>query len=114
MKIKSAQATLNALEKGQVMNDMAKSIHDAMAAVKEHMKPATITLTLTIRPLGTKGVSDAVEFIGEVSEKLPKPAPPGTLFFFDDDGNPSQQRSTEKEPELGLKIAPSAPPQHAG
>ena len=103
MKIKSAQATLNELRDGHVLNELAQSIHNAMKAVATFRKPAEITLSITIKPLGNEGVSDAVEFIAEVTEKLPKAKPPSTLFFVDGDGNPSKQR--DKQPDLsGLNV----------
>lgn len=114
MKVKSAQATLIELRDGQVLNELAQSIHNAMQAVETFRKPAEVTLSITIKPLGTEGVSDAVEFIAEVTEKLPKAKPPSTLFFVDGDGNPSKQR--EKQPDLsGLNVvAPSANPAAVG
>ena len=112
MKITPAQVTLNALRDGQVMNEMAQAIQHAMDNVNEFRKPAEINLCITIRPLGTEGVSDAVEIIGDVQEKLFKPKPPSTLFFRDADGAPSRQR--DRQPEIpGLSIAGAVKPSSA-
>lgn len=109
MKITPAQVTLNALRDGQVMNELAQHIHDAVVAVEEHHKGASVTLTMEFKPLGTKGVSDAFEIIGEVTSKLPKPPTPSTLFFSDEDGNPSRTRRNQEElPGVTLAIRPSA------
>jgi len=102
--IRPAQATLNELRDGTVMNELAVAIHDAMAAVGEHNKAATVNLSITIRPLGTKGVSGAFEMLADVSTKLPKAEPPSTLFFKDADGNPSRQQDRQRDLP-GLSIA---------
>lgn len=108
MKIKPAQATLNELRDGQVMNELAQALHDALGAVKEHRKGAEVSLTISIKPLGNKGVSDAYEVIAEVTSKLPKAPPPSTLFFEDSDSNLSRRQ--ERQSEIpGLSVAGSNP-----
>ena len=111
MKVIPAQVTLNALREGQVMNELAQAFHDAMIAVEDHRKPADVTLSITFKPLGTKGVSDAVEVTAEVVTKLPKAPLPSTMFFRDVDGNPSRQRDRQPDfPGLGIAgaVAPSS------
>jgi len=95
--IKPAQATLNSLRDGQVMNELAQSIHDATAAVQQFGKAAEVCLTIKLRPLGSKGVSDAIEAVADVSTKLPKQEPPSTLFFIDRDGNPSRTQDRQQD-----------------
>jgi hypothetical protein len=103
MKIKSAQATLNELRDGQVMIDLAQAIHDAMGAAQQHRKEAKATLTISFRPMGTSGVSDAFEVIAEVDTKLPKQSPPSTLMFCDIDGNPT--RTQDRQAEMPFTVA---------
>ncbi len=109
MKIRPAQATLNELNKGQVMTELAQQIHDAIAAVKLHGKPATVTLSIGIELMkvkdDTKLVDHPLLFYGEVTSKLPKSAPPATVFYEDSEGNPT--RTLQREPELGLQLATS-------
>lgn len=111
MKIKPAQATLNELRDGQVMNELAQAIHDAMAAAHHFRKAATVNLSITIKPMGTQGVSDAFEVVAEVDTKLPKPQPPSTLMFVDDDGNPSRQQTRQSE--MSFAIAGVVKPSNA-
>jgi len=101
--IRPFTAILAELRDGHVVVELSQAIHEAMAAVKEHGKAAKIHLTVEIKPLGTKGVSDALEFTAEVATKLPKADPPSTLFFADADGNPS--RNQHRQRDLALSIA---------
>lgn len=114
MQIKPAQATLNALNDGHVMSELAEAIHDAIAAVNEYNKAATVTLTVTIAPMKKEGrlVDAPLLLSGEVSTKLPKPEPAQTLFYLDDDGNPT--RTQTRQPDLPLSIAPPAQEQSNG
>lgn len=102
--IRPALDTLRELRAGEVMDELAVHIHRALAAVSEHGKPAEIALTIKVKPLGTKGVSDAVEFVAEVSSKLPRAEPPSTLFFVDASGNPSRRQDRQSDLP-GLSIA---------
>lgn len=105
MQITPAQTTLAALGDGQVMKDLATSIHDAIAAVGERGKPATVTLVITTAPMKSEArvVEAPLFFSGEVSAKLPKPEPQQHLFYVDDDGNPSRQPA--RQTGLPLSIA---------
>jgi hypothetical protein len=97
-KIKSAQATLNELRDGQVMNELAAAIHEATKAVKEHGKAATVTLDITVKPFQTKGLAESpITVLAEVSSKLPKPEVPSTLFYIDGDGNPTRQPTRQND-----------------
>lgn len=105
MQIKSAQATLNELGEGHVMAEMAQAIHDAVVAVRDQNKGATVTLTVTINPMKKDGrlIDAPMFFSGEVTTKLPKPDAPQTLFYVDDDGNPT--RTQTRQPDLPLSIS---------
>lgn len=105
MQVTPAQATLNALSEGQIMAELAQSIHDAVAAVNAHNKPASVTLTIAIAPMKKDGrLADAPLLIsGEIGSKLPRPDPAQTLFYTDDNGNPTRTRT--RQPDLPLSIA---------
>lgn len=106
MKIRSAIAILNEVEEGAALERMAAAFHDAIAAVREYGKKATVNLAITIDTLGEnqhKLVEPPVVMTAEVTTKLPKPPPPATVFFVDAEGNPS--RNQTKQQELALTIA---------
>lgn len=112
--IKPAQATLNALRDGQIMNELAQAIHDATCAMTDHNKPATVTLTMTFEPMKgvTAGLRETPLIVrAEVTTKLPKPEAPTTLFYKDEDGNPTQQ-APARQPALGLTVAPATGAAH--
>lgn len=105
MKIRPAQATLNDLNNGNVMIALAEAIHEAVAAVKQFGKPGVVSLDITVSTMKDQNnlVNPPVVMSGEVTSKLPKAPPPLTLFFVDDDGNPT--RNQAREPELNLTMA---------
>ena len=74
MQVKPAQTTLNALNDGNVMMELAQAIHDAIGAVTAHNKAVTVTLTVTIAPMkkDSRLAEAPLLFSGEVSSKLPK------------------------------------------
>lgn len=107
MQIKPAQVTLNALRDGQTMNELAQAIHDATCAMREHNKPASVTLTISFEPM--KGISSGlkeapINVRAEVTTKLPKTEPPTTIMYLDEDNNPTRN-APERQPGLGLTVA---------
>lgn len=106
--IRSATAILAEIRKGQAVVELSQHIHDAIAAVREHGKPAKITLELAIAPM-RKGAEKLVEapliFTAEVVSKLPKADTEATIFFTDQEGNATRVPETTQQ-DLGLRIAP--------
>lgn len=104
--IRSATSILTELRDGTVITEMSAAIHDALAAVREHNKPATVSLTVTIAPFtNAKLVEPAITMTALVEKKLPKETPPSTLFFLGDDGNP--QRNPQRQERLAFSVAPT-------
>ncbi len=106
MKVRPAQAILNEISDGKALEELALAFHDAIAAVREFGKPASVTLAIKIDTLGAdqhKLVEPPVIFTHEVATKLPKAPPPATVFFVDADGNAT--RNQTKQQELALTIA---------
>jgi len=89
MNIRSAQATLNEIRGGELLEEIATHIHEATAAVNEHQKKAVITITLELdMPKNMKNLSDPyLVMTGDCSSKLPKADTAQTLFSVDADGN---------------------------
>jgi len=106
MKIRSAQAILNEIEDGNALEQLAQAFHDAIAAVREHGKPATVNLRITVGTLGEgqhKLVEPPIIMQAEVTTKLPKATPPATIFFVDHDGNAT--RNLTRQQEINLAVA---------
>jgi hypothetical protein len=106
MNIRPAQATLNEIRGGDMLNELASAIHDAVAAVQEHGKAAVVSLKITIDiPKNMKNLADPYLVVtGEVDVKLPKPDSAQTLFKIDDGGNLTQNLSRAQN-DLPLSIA---------
>ena len=108
--VRSATAIIADLREGQVVVELSEKIKTAIAAVKELGKPAVVRLDITIAPLrsGTENLIEApLVFVGDVTLKLPKATPDATVFFVDQDGNPTRNPS-ERQQALGLSIATPA------
>jgi hypothetical protein len=103
--IRSAINIIAELRGGQVVTEMSAAIHDAVAAVREHNKKATVTLTLVIAPASNQQLREpAITIVPEVDAKLPEAPGDATLFFVDSDGNPSRNIE-KKQPDLGFRAA---------
>lgn len=109
MKTRSATSILAEIREGRAVVELGDEIHRAIAAVREHGKPAKVTLELTIAPLrngNEKLVEAPLVFTAEISAKLPLPEPEKTLFFVDGDGNATRNPG-ERQQNLGLTVASS-------
>jgi hypothetical protein len=107
--VRSATSILTEIRDGHAVVELGDEIHRAIAAVKEHGKPAKVTLELTISPLrngAEKLIEAPLAFTAEISSKLPQPDPEKTLFFVDAEGNATRNPS-ERQQDLGLRVAGS-------
>lgn len=73
---------LQALRSGAFVEELSATYHQAVQAVADINKPATITVKLTVSP-ATKGNSAQTIVEDDISLKEPKPDNGGTLFFTD-------------------------------
>lgn len=105
MMIRPAVAVLNDIRNGHMLEDLGQHIHDACVAVRDHNKPATITVTMVVAPWkgDHKLVEQPILITAEVESKLPKEKPDATVFFIDDNGN--AVRNQTRQPDLGLSVA---------
>ena len=99
--------TLQNIRQGILLDQLSVAIHDAVNAVQHFGKPAEIIVKIGVLPMGTKGVSDAVAFTGEVSTKLPKPELEQTLFFVDANGNPTTNQERTRQRSFDIATAPA-------
>ncbi|MFC3980201.1 hypothetical protein [Streptosporangium jomthongense] len=76
---------LRDIRNGQVSDEAAAAMQQLVAAVREHGKKGTVTLTLTVEPM--KGNEAALMVVGEVTVKAPKAPPRAAVFFADTAGN---------------------------
>lgn len=108
--IRSAMVILPEIRDGRAVEELSDQIHAAIAAVREHGKPATVKLEITIAPL-RKGAENLVEapfvFVAETTSKLPKPDAEATAFFIDADGNATRQPAS-RQGGLELKVGGNA------
>lgn len=87
--------------KGGLHGEISEKLQELVAAVVEHEKAGTLTLTVTVKPAGN-GTNQYV-VTDEVKVKAPEAARGASLFFADGRGNLS--RSDPRQPELPLREA---------
>lgn len=96
------QQVLNGQRKGECLTALTRGMQEAMRAVKEHGKKATITLKLDIVPMTADG--GTVSVFDDVTVRLPKPKPQASVFYSTDDNrlvrnDPNQKEMTLQEVE---------------
>lgn len=113
--IRPAQATLNELQGGRIMEQLAMHLHDTADAVRALNKAGRVVLTIDIAPWDEKQplIEAPLKFTAEVSSKQPKPTPPTDLFYLDDEGRPSKN-APRRQADLGLGLAGAAINTNAG
>lgn len=88
---------------GALHGELSEKLQELVAAVAEHDKGGTLSLTITVKPAGT-GTSMYV-VADEVKVKTPLGERGASLFFADGEGNLS--RSDPRQPELPLREVPA-------
>lgn len=109
------QALLVHHRKGRFMSDLSEHLQTAILAVREHVAPVTLTITVKIEP-ATDGDAACLKIADKVNLKLPDPRKSSTIFYSNDDGallreNPEQQtldlKTVHKPEPAPLREAPA-------
>ena len=74
------------IRKGALSAELGDEILKAVAATEQTLKPSTVKVTITIKPMGNK----KLKVSGSVDASLPKAEREETLFFIDEDGEPTR------------------------
>jgi hypothetical protein len=85
---------------GGTHDELTYGLHDLIAAVKDHGKAGSLTLTISVAPVGA-GAERQVMVTDRVALKAPTGKRPTSMFFVDDDGNLT--RKDPRQPELPLR-----------
>lgn len=85
---------------GGTHDELTYGLHDLIAAVKDHGKAGTLTLKISVAPVG-KGDERQVMVTDAVTLKAPEGKRPTSIFFVDSDGNLT--RKDPRQPELPLR-----------
>ena len=80
---------LGDLEKGRFLIDASRELQELLAAVIDTGKAGTLTLRLSLAPLG--GGGEAIQVSGAINSKAPSAARVPTMFFITADGNLSRR-----------------------
>jgi hypothetical protein len=75
---------------GRAHEQISDEMHDLLAAVDEHGRKGSLTITVTVEP--PKGSVDGgpVAIAIESALKAPKAVAPPAIYFVDHDGNPTR------------------------
>ncbi|HEY3021859.1 MAG TPA: hypothetical protein VGJ32_16790 [Solirubrobacteraceae bacterium] len=85
---------------GGLHGELSDALAELVAAVREHDKGGSLTLTVKVAPNG-----ESVMVSDDVKVTPPKPARGASLFFADHQGNLS--RRNPAQPELPLREVPA-------
>lgn len=92
-RIRPALETLRELEGGKFMDKLALAIHEAAVAVKTYGRKGTVNVSLEIAMLAAKETTEPVLTIEvDLSSKLPQAPASKTIFFLDEDDNPTRNQ----------------------
>jgi hypothetical protein len=92
---------LHELRRGGVHVELSESLAELVAAVREHKKPGTLTLTLKVQP--EEDDREMVAIYDTVKLSKPQPTKAKSLFFTDQRG--SITKTNPRQPELPLGVA---------
>lgn len=101
------ESVLRQQRRGELLTELSEAIQTATQSVKEFMKPATITLKITIAPADGDGAAVAV--IDDVDIKVPKPKRSSSLFYTTDDGRLVRDNPNQTEMQLQVAQSPAQP-----
>lgn len=89
---------------GRLHAELTEKWHDLVAAVNDHQKPGSLTLTFKV-DIETKMTTPVLVITDAVTMKAPQPARPKSMFYTDKHGNVSRDHPN-MEPMLdeGLKV----------
>jgi len=96
--------TVNNLQYGASAIELSEQLNECVEAARKTGKKATLTLTLTIKPVGRD--SGQYELREEIKAKIPTMDRGMTLMFGTPEGNLT--RTDPRQGELQLKAAPEA------
>lgn len=86
-------------QKGIAHDKVSQELRDAVAAVQEQGKAATVTLQVKIEPF--KGNPDVLSTTITSAAKIPKPAPKPGIYYPDEDGGLHRNDPRQREFDYG-------------
>lgn len=90
--------------RGALHQELSDMLADTVAAVTEHGKVGTVTLTLKIKPAGDQ----MVQVFDELKCKAPEGEKAPSIFYTDEQGNVSRTDPRQGELPLGVVKAKGA------
>ena len=99
---------------GDFQNEVSRAVMEAVQAVKEQRKPATVTIKLVMKPANAD--VSAMSVTDEVVVKLPKPEKANSLFFTTDENLLVTDNPRQRKLEFSIRETPkseSAPDENA-
>jgi hypothetical protein len=93
---------LSELDHGIAQDDASEKLTDLVRAVREHVKPGSLTLKLKIVPAGS---GQLMTITYDVKVDMPKPDKEATLLFATENGR--LQRDNPEQQTLNLRTVPA-------
>ncbi|MGV9666962.1 hypothetical protein [Nocardia niigatensis] len=93
------------LRRGAPHAELSTALHDLFAAVRDTGKPGSITFTIKA---SVQKRTDMIAIADSITRKLPALERPESLWFVDNDGNPTRRDPNQLEFE-GIRAVPTTP-----
>jgi hypothetical protein len=90
---------------GVTLAELGESLQSLVADVTDQGKAGTLTLTISIKPIGK---NDGLEVGAEIKSKPPKGEPGKSIFFATPENNLQRQDPRQQSMEL-REVAPASP-----
>lgn len=100
----SFETVLRTQRKGAMLTELSEQLQAAALAVREHGKPATVTLTLNLVPANND--ASALNVRDDIKSKLPEKTKSPSLFFTTDDGRLVREDPNQTEMKLTVEASP--------
>ncbi|MFB7440202.1 hypothetical protein ACFC01_17895 [Streptomyces mirabilis] len=96
--------------RGEAHEQASTEFHELLAAVQEHGKKGSLTLTVTVEP--PKGGMDGAPVAISIDTvlKAPKASAPPSIYFVDDDGN-ATRNDPRQTTAFDVRDLPTAKPE---
>lgn len=100
-------AFLHEQRNGALHADLSDGLNELLAAVREHGKPGSLTLTIKVKP-ASSGAADTVIVADDLKIKAPEGDRGASIFFLTDHNNLS--RTDPRQQSFELREAPAPRP----
>lgn len=103
--MKPISITIAEMRGGDADTEAGRKLAEVIAAVKLHRKPGSITIKIDVEAADKEGASPRIMLTDSIKVSLPAQTNPFSLFFVDEDSNPTRRDPQQRIFEAGMTKA---------